>query len=63
MLCGPMVGRGAGLRCVIASDQVGCLDLMMFVNAGLRREPRITAARDFLVELLSDYSGQDERRA
>ena len=22
MLCGPMVGRGAGLRCIIASDQV-----------------------------------------
>jgi molybdate transport repressor ModE-like protein len=60
MLCGPMVGRGSGLRCVVASDQVGCLDLMMFVNAGLRREPRITAARDFLVELLSGYSEQHE---
>jgi hypothetical protein len=31
---------------------------MMFVNAGLRREPRITAARDFLVELLSGYVAQ-----
>jgi DNA-binding transcriptional LysR family regulator len=63
MLCGPMVGRDAGLRRVIGSEQVGCLDLMMFVNAGLRREPRITAARDFLVELLSGYSKERERPA
>jgi len=56
MLPEPFVGRGAGLRRVIASDQVGCLDLMLFVNAGLRREPRITATRDHLVELLSPYA-------
>jgi len=29
---------------------------MLFVNAGLRREPRITAARDHLVELLAAYA-------
>jgi len=63
MLCGPMVARGAGLRCVIGSDQVGCLDLMMFVNAGLRREPRITAARDFLIELLSAHAERAEPSA
>ena len=60
MLPDPLVGRGAGLRRVIASDRVGCLDLMMFVNAGLRREPRITAARDYLVELLSGQAAQGE---
>jgi molybdate transport repressor ModE-like protein len=54
MLPEPLVGRDRGLRRVIGSEQVGCLDLLMFVNAGLRREPRIIAARDFLVELFSD---------
>ena len=54
MLPEPLAARDRGLRRVIGSEQVGCLDLMMFVNAGLRREPRIIAARDFLVELFSD---------
>ncbi|HUL07982.1 MAG TPA: LysR family transcriptional regulator [Candidatus Acidoferrum sp.] len=56
MLPDPIVARRSGLRRVIGSDQVGGLDLMLFVNAGLRREPRITAARDHLVELLAAYA-------
>jgi hypothetical protein len=31
---------------------VGDLDLMVFVNAELKREPRVTAVRDFLAEIL-----------
>ncbi len=61
MLPDPLVSRGAGLRQLIGSDQVGCLDLVMFVNAGLRREPRVTAARDFLASLLAQYAGHRER--
>jgi DNA-binding transcriptional LysR family regulator len=39
---------------VLSSDVVGTLDLMMFVAVQLRREPRVAAARDFLVELLGE---------
>jgi molybdate transport repressor ModE-like protein len=51
MLPDPLVRDGVGLRRVLSSDAVGRLELMMFVSAGLRREPRVTAARDFLAEL------------
>src|SRR5262249_27871668 len=61
MLPDPLVSSGAGLQQIIGSEHVGCLDLVMFVNAGLRREPRVTAARDFLAGLLARYAGQGGR--
>jgi DNA-binding transcriptional LysR family regulator len=57
MLPEPLVRDGAGLRRVLSSDAVGRLGLMMFVSAELRREPRVAAARDFLVELFSNREG------
>lgn len=52
MLPEPLVEGTPGLRLVLPSREVGDLDLMVFVNAELRREPRVTAVRDFLAEIL-----------
>lgn len=52
MLPEPLVRDAPGLRLALPSEQVGRLDLMLFVASDLRREPRVTAARDFLVDLL-----------
>jgi len=40
MLPEPLVGDAPGLSRVLPSDAVGRLDLMLFVNHALRREPR-----------------------
>lgn len=52
MLPEPLARDTTGLRQVLPSEAVGRLDLMLFVNAELRREPRVTAVREFLVETL-----------
>lgn len=52
MLPEPLVRDASGLRQALPTEQVGKLDLMLFVGSELRRELRVTAARDFLVELL-----------
>ena len=52
MLPEPLVEGTAGLKLVLPSREVGQLDLMVFVNADLLREPRVTAVRDFLAEIL-----------
>jgi len=54
MLPEPLVRDAPGLRKVLPSEAVGRLDLMLFVNAELRREPRVATVRDFLVETLDD---------
>src|SRR5215510_15502475 len=54
MLPEPLVRDSPGIRLALPSAQVGKLDLMMFVSAELKREPRVTAARNFLVELFAD---------
>lgn len=46
-----MVRNNPELCLVLPAEVVGLLDLSMFVAAQLRREPRVIAARDFLVEL------------
>jgi molybdate transport repressor ModE-like protein len=53
MLPEPLVRDTPGLRQVLPSDAVGRLDLMLFVSAALRREPRVAAVRDFLIETLA----------
>jgi len=52
MLPEPLVGDAPGLSRVLPSDAVGRLDLMLFVNHALRREPRVGAVRDFVVATL-----------
>lgn len=52
MLPEPLVRDAHGLRLALPTEQVGKLDLMLFVSSELRREARVTAARDFLVDLL-----------
>jgi molybdate transport repressor ModE-like protein len=52
MLPEPLAHGAPGLREVLPSNSVGRLDLMLFVSAELRREPRVTAVREFLVETL-----------
>ena len=52
MLPEPLVGDAPGLSRVLPSDAVGRLDLMLFVNHALRREPRVAAVRDFVVATL-----------
>lgn len=42
------------LSVVLPTEVVGTLDLMMYVAVQLKREPRVIAARDFLVELLGE---------
>lgn len=54
-----MVRDDPELCLVLPSDAVGTLDLMMFVAAQLKREPRVVAARDFLVELLSNRAASE----
>jgi len=52
MLPEPLVGDAPGLSRVLPSEAVGRLDLMLFVNHALRREPRVAAVRDFVVATL-----------
>ena len=59
MLPEPLVRGGAGLRCMLSSEAVGRLKSMMFVSAELRRGPRVTAARDFQVELFAGQGAGD----
>ena len=54
MLPEPLARGATGLREVLPSNAVGRLDLMLFVSAELRREPRVTAVREFLIETLGD---------
>ena len=53
MLPEPLARGTPGLREVLPSESVGRLDLMLFVSAELRREPRVAAVRDFLVQTLA----------
>src|SRR5881397_3287494 len=50
MLPEPLVRNTPALQLVLSSAVAGSLDLMIFVNAELRREPRIIAARNVLTE-------------
>jgi molybdate transport repressor ModE-like protein len=52
MLPQPLVREASGLRLALPTEQVGKLDLLVFVGAELRREPRVTAVRDFLFRIL-----------
>ena len=52
MLPEPLARHAAGIRPALPRGEVGRLDLMLFVSAALRREPRVTAVRDFLVRIL-----------
>ena len=63
MLPEPLVADTRGLTRVLPSEAVGELDLMLFVSADLRREPRISAVRDFLVALLRPHGGQPRTTA
>ena len=56
MLPEPLARHAPGIRPALDSAEVGQLDLMLFVSAALRREPRVTAVRDFLVSILGDES-------
>ena len=52
MLPEPLARHASGIQPALPSAQVGRLDLMLFVSAALRREPRVSAVRDFLVRIL-----------
>ena len=52
MLPEPLARHAPGIRPAVPSGEVGRLDFMLFVSAALRREPRVTAVRDFLVRIL-----------
>jgi molybdate transport repressor ModE-like protein len=56
MLPEPLARASPGIRLALPSERVGRLDLMMFVSGELRREARVTAARDFLAALFTDYA-------
>lgn len=56
MLAPGFVGDDPEPQQVLGADQVGSMDMMMFVNAELRREPRVTAVRDFFAEVLERQS-------
>ena len=62
MLPEPLARDSPGIRLALPSEMVGKLDLMMFVAAELRREARVTAARDFLAALFGDYATGARRR-
>jgi molybdate transport repressor ModE-like protein len=49
-----MARHDPDLSVVLPADVVGTLDLLLYVAAPLKREPRVIAARDFLVELLGE---------
>lgn len=55
LLPSPMVGDDQRLRQVLSNEDVGNLDLMMFIRAEMQRDARIGAVRDFLVELFAPY--------
>ena len=52
LLPGPLVRGVAGLRLARPASEVGDLELVALVGADLRREPRVTAVRDFLFDVL-----------
>lgn len=52
MLPEPLMEGTPGLELVLPSREVDHLEPMVFVNADLLREPRATAVRDFLAEIL-----------
>ena len=54
MLPEPLARHAPGIRPALPTAEVGTLELMLFVSAALRREPRVTAVRDFLVRILTD---------
>jgi DNA-binding transcriptional LysR family regulator len=43
------------LKCLIGPDQVGHLNLLMLVNKGVARDPRVKAIVAFLADLLDDH--------
>src|SRR5262245_1600637 len=50
-----LMARNSPELCVVLpAEVVGTLDLLMYVATPLKREPRIIAARDFLLDLLGD---------
>jgi molybdate transport repressor ModE-like protein len=53
MLPEPMVRDTPGLQLVVPAENVGRLDVMLFVATELRREPRVAAVRDFVAGLLT----------
>ena len=53
MLPEPLARHAPGIRPALPSAEVGTLELMLFVSGALRREPRVAAVRDFLVDILS----------
>jgi hypothetical protein len=62
MLCEPFARDVPGLRLALPSEEVGHIDLLLFASADLRREPHITAVRDFLIELFGKEDSRQERR-
>jgi DNA-binding transcriptional LysR family regulator len=58
-----MARNQADLKVVLSAEVVGTLDLMMYVAVSLRREPRVIAARDFLVELLGEATSPQKKKA
>lgn len=63
MLPEPLARASPGIRLALPTESVGKLDLMMFVAAELRREARVTAARDFLARLFGDYAAAARKTA
>jgi len=49
-----MARNSPELCVVLPAEVVGTLDLLMYVAMPLKREPRIIAARDFLIDLLGE---------
>lgn len=63
MFCEPFVRDGPELRLVLPGEAVGSLELMVFVNAALRREPRIDAVLEFLKALFGKPEQEPRGRA
>ncbi len=51
----PLVGDSAGLQPVIGSDDIGHLELRLFVRSDMQRDARIGAVRDFLAGIFAPY--------
>lgn len=51
----PLVGDDPRLQPVIRSDQIGTLELRLFVRAEMQRDARLGAVRDFLAETFRAY--------
>lgn len=58
----PMVSDDPRLRCVLSHEDVGNLDLMMFIRAEMQRDARIGAVRDFLAAIFAPYRRSAAKR-